>query len=324
MGYRIRHLLIVAVGAMSVALGASCSKGGASDSASSTVRPNGNRPPVVMAAKILNAPLSQAAPVSVQIQAEDPEREAVTYQYQWYANDAPIVGQTSPTLPPGFLRRGQRISVEIVPADPGQKGQAYRTAAVMVGNSPPMVVSVVLQPAGAGEGSRVEALAEVTDPDHDRVDLTYRWFQGDTLVKEGEESSLSVKALDPRLPVLVEVIASDPEAAGKPLRSAQLMVSNHPPQIISVPPGASGAGGFEYIVKAVDEDGDPIMYQLEQAPFGMTIDGTTGRLYWAVPAGSAGAFHIKVLAKDGQGSMAYQEFDVTFTKEGAPGKPAGA
>lgn len=262
-----------------------------------------------------------AVPVSVQIQAEDPEREAVTYQYQWYVNETPMAGQTNPTLPSEGLRRGQRVSVEIVPADSVQKGQAYRTAGVLVGNTPPTVSAAVLQLADSG--ARVEAQVEVSDPDHDRIDLTYRWIQENKVIKEGEESSLLTKGLNPRVPVVVEVLPRDSEATGKPLRSAPVLLSNHPPQIVSTPPAPPGAGGYEYHVKAVDEDGDPISFQLEQAPVGMTIDETTGRLIWAVSAEQVGAVHVKVLAKDGQGSSAYQEFDLTFARETAPAKPAG-
>lgn len=316
-----RQRLILVAGVLGVLFGAACSGGGVSDATSPAARSGGNQPPVVTSAKILDAPLSLAVPVSVQIQAEDPEREAVTYQYQWYVNEAPIVGQTNPTLASSGLRRGQRISVEIVPADSVQKGQAYRTAGVLVGNTPPTVSAAVLQLADSG--ARVEAQVDVSDPDHDRIDLTYRWLQENKVIKEGEEPSLLTKGLNPRMPVVVEVLPRDSEATGKPLRSAPLLLSNHPPQIVSTPPAPPGAGGYEYHVKAVDEDGDPISFQLEQAPVGMTIDETTGRLIWAVSADQVGAVHVKVLAKDGQGSSAYQEFDLTFARETAPAKPAG-
>lgn len=321
MCYRSRQRLIVGAGALSILIGAACSGGGASDVSPPAARSEGNQPPVVTSAKILDAPLSLAIPVSVQIQAEDPEREAVTYQYQWYVNEAPMAGQTNPTLASDGLRRGQRISVEIVPADSVQKGQAYRTAGVLVGNTPPTVLTAVLQL--ADNGARVEAQAEGSDPDHDRIDLTYRWFQENKVIKEGEESFLLTKGLNPRVPVVVEVLPRDSEAAGKPLRSAPLLLSNHPPQIVSTPPAPPGTGGYEYLVKAVDEDGDPISFQLEQAPAGMTIDETTGRLIWAVSADQVGAVHVKVLAKDGQGFATYQEFDLTFARETTPAKPAG-
>lgn len=313
--------MVLGAGAIGVLFGAACSGGGTGDVPYAKAQSKVNQPPVVTSAKILDAPLSLAVPVSVQIQAEDPEREAVTYQYQWYVNEAPMAGQTNPTLPPDGLRRGQRVSVEIVPADSVQKGQAYRTVGVLVGNTPPTVSAAFLQLADSG--ARVEAQVDASDPDHDRIDLTYKWLQEDKVVREGEEHSLLTKSFNPRVPVVVEILPRDSEATGKPLRSAPLLLSNHPPEIVSTPPAPAGTGRYEYFVKAVDEDGDRIAFQLEQAPPGMTIDEATGRLIWAVSTDQVGTVHVKVLAKDGQGSAAYQEFDLTFARETAPAKPAG-
>ncbi|ULA62317.1 MAG: hypothetical protein LZF86_10178 [Nitrospira sp.] len=313
--------LIVGVGALGLLCGTACSGGGTGDGPYAKAQVAANQPPVVIAAKILDTPLSLTAPVSVQVQAEDPEREAVTFQYQWYVNEAPLAGQTNPTLPAEGLRRGQRISVEIVPADSVQKGRVYKTAEALVGNTPPTVSSVVLQLADSG--ARVESNVTASDPDYDRIDLTYRWLQGNIVIKEGEEASLSTKGLSPKVPVFAEVTARDPEVASKPFRSMPLLLDNHAPQIVSTPPVPSGTGRYEYFVKAVDEDGDQIAFQLEQAPSGMTIDETTGRLSWTVPANHVGVFHVRVLAKDGQGVAAYQEFDLTFANETASAKPAG-
>lgn len=318
---RSHQRMVLGAGAIGVLFGAACSGGGTGDVPYAKAQSKVNQPPVVTSAKILDAPLSLAVPVSVQIQAEDPEREAVTYQYQWYVNEAPMAGQTNPTLPPDGLRRGQRVSVEIVPADSVQKGQAYRTVGVLVGNTPPTVSAAFLQLADSG--ARVEAQVDASDPDHDRIDLTYKWLQEDKVVREGEEHSLLTKSFNPRVPVVVEILPRDSEATGKPLRSAPLLLSNHPPEIVSTPPAPAGTGRYEYFVKAVDEDGDRIAFQLEQAPPGMTIDEATGRLIWAVSTDQVGTVHVKVLAKDGQGSAAYQEFDLTFARETAPAKPAG-
>jgi hypothetical protein len=54
----------------------------------------------------------------------------------------------------------------------------------------------------------------------------------------------------------------------------------------------------------------------------MTIDEATGRLNWAVSTDQVGVFHVKVLAKDGQGSAAYQEFDLTLARDPTSAKPA--
>jgi hypothetical protein len=282
---------------------------------------SGNRPPVVHAVTFLHNPIPLTGPVAVQIVADDPEREAVSFQYQWYVNDAPLNGQTSPTLPAKLLRRGQMVSVEIVPVDSTQKGKPFMSLAIAVGNTPPQVTSVTLAPLTAQPGERVEALAEASDPDHDRTDLTYRWFRNTTMVKEGAESYLDTSGFAPRDQIAVEVTPHDPQESGVSLRSAPLILGNRVPKIVSVPPAWITGSQYEYGVKAVDPDGDRITYQLESAPAGMMINEQSGHLAWPIPSNQTGTFHVKVLAKDEQGAAAFQEFDLTLTTPSS--QPAG-
>lgn len=261
--------------------------------------------------------------MSVQIHAEDPEREAVTYRYQWYVNNAPLSGQTNAMLPAELLRRGQMVSVEIIPADATQKGEAYRTTPVVVGNSVPRVTVVTLAPLTARPGERLEAHAEASDPDYDRVDMIYRWFRNASAVKEGDEPFLDTTGFAARDQIVVEVTAQDPAASGNVVRSAPVTLGNRPPKIASVPPVPSSADYYEYAVRAIDPDGDRMTYQLEAGPVGMTIGEESGRVTWAIPTNSQGIFHVKVIANDGQGGTAFQEYDLTFTA-GSPPKPPGA
>ncbi|ALA60818.1 putative Ig domain-containing protein [Nitrospira moscoviensis] len=271
-----------------------------------------NRPPVVHSVTFLHNPIQLKGPVAVQVLADDPEREAVSLQYQWYVDDLPLAGQTNPLLPAELLRRGQMVSVEIVPVDSTQKGKPFRSSAIAVGNTPPQVTSVTLAPLTAQPGERVEALAEASDPDHDRTDLTYRWFRNTTTVKEGTESYLDTTGFVPRDQIAVEVTPYDPQESGGSLRSIPLILGNRVPKIVSVPPASTTGSQYEYRVNAVDPDGDRITYQLESAPPGMMINEQSGHLAWPIPSNQTGTFHVKVLAKDEQGAAAFQEFDLTL------------
>jgi hypothetical protein len=314
-----RILLLVAYLSASLA-GVSCTREGPAESAKASPAVGNNGPPVVTSAKILNAPLSLDSPVTVKIEAEDPEREAVSFRYQWYADDAALAGQTHPTLAPGLLRRGQMVSVEIVPADAAQTGKAYRTAAVVVGNTPPSMTSVLLMPQAARPGQTIEAQVEASDPDHDRVDVTYKWFRNQTVIKEGDESFLETIGLSSNDQIMVEVTAHDPSATGNSLRSDPLVLGNNDPKIVSAPPAPSAQDRYEYSVRAIDPDGDPLTYRLETAPPGMTINEQSGHLVWTLPADQPGTIHVKVIAQDGRGGAAYQEFDLTLSVPG-PTKP---
>jgi hypothetical protein len=290
-----------------------CTEGNMTETVSPVTPSGDNQPPVVTSAKILYAPLSQAAPIAVQVQSEDPEREAVFFQYQWYVDNVPLAGQIKATVPSELLRRGQTVFVEIIPSDGANKGRPYRTKSVMVGNTPPKATAVLLSPQIARTGDKLEAAVEASDPDHDRVSLTYKWYRNETMIKEGEESFLDTTGFVARDRITVEVTAHDPAATGNSLKSEPLVLENSAPKIISTPPNSESQGRFDYAVKAMDPDDDQVIYYLETAPTGMSISETSGHIVWQIPSEQKGIFHVKVVAKDGHGGMATQEFNLTLT-----------
>ena len=315
------HLLIT--GLSISLLGVSCTGGGSSEPSNAPASSGNNRPPVIKSARILSNPILLSGPVEVQIDAEDPEREPISFQYRWFVDNVALISQATATLPSEQLRRGQAVSVEITPTAGMQKGEVYRTATVAVGNTPPSIASVVLFPQTIEIGERLEAQVEASDPDHDRVDLTYRWLKNNVAIKEGEEPFLTTTGLSSRDQIAVEVTAHDPSATGNSVRSAALTFGNRPPKIVSVPPASDATSPYEYVVKAVDPDGDHMAFQLETAPPGMTINAQSGHIVWSLPSNQHGTFHVKVVAQDGQGGAAFQEFDLTLSAPAAA-KPAGA
>jgi hypothetical protein len=215
------------------------------------------------------------------------------------------------------------VSVVITPSDSLQKGQPYQTASVVVGNTSPRVSTVSLTPQTARPGDRLETQVEASDSDHDRVDLSFKWYRNDTLVKEGDEPFLDTTGFAAGDKVVVEATAHDPIGPGGFLKSEPLVLGNSGPKIISTPPISASQDHFDYFVKAVDPDGDRLTYHLENAPPGMTIGAESGHIAWQFPSDQQGTFHVKLVAKDSQGGMAFQEFDLTLTAA-APPKPAGA
>ena len=308
---------------MGITLCVACTDGEVTEGTAPVSRYSINRPPVVTTAAIVDTPLSQSAPAAVQIQSEDPEREAVSFHYQWYVDNAPIAGQTSATLPPEFFSRGQTVFVEIIPTDGTSKGQLYRTAGVVVGNSLPKISAISLVPQTVRAGERLEAQVQASDPDHDRIDLIYKWYRNDTLIKEGEDPFLDTVGFSAPDQVAVEVTASDPTGSASSLKSESLALGNSGPMIVSTPPTKSVQERFDYSVKALDPDGDPLTYHLEMAPPGMTISSDTGHIGWQIPTDQEGTFHVRVVAKDGRGGLATQEFDVTLSATTSPA-PRGA
>ncbi len=48
------------------------------------------------------------------------------------------------------------------------------------------------------------------------------------------------------------------------------------------------------------------------APPGMTIDRVSGLVNWPVTPGLAGTHRVKIMADDGQGGAAWQEFEISI------------
>lgn len=307
-----------------LAVDASCTDGSSPNAPGGAAGTSkGNQAPVVTSAKILSDPIVLTGPVAVQVVAEDPEREAVSFHYQWFVDDAPLLKQTKAILPAELLRRGQAVMVEITPTDGTNRGQPYKTKPVVVGNTSPKITSLTFVSQVLRSGEKIQVQVEADDPDHDRVDLAFKWFRNGTMVKEGEEPFLDTVGFVSGDRIAVEVVAQDPEKSSSSLMSDPLVLGNSAPTIVSSPPAPGVQDRFEYAVRAVDLDGDKLTYQLETAPPGMTITESSGQIAWSIPADQQGTFRVKVVATDGHGGMATQEFDLTLTTTN-PAKPDSA
>ena len=271
-----------------------------------------NRPPTVRLVTIVPAPLTLAGPITAHVAADDPDGTEPTKRFQWIINGAPVVGATGFELRPDHVKRGDQVALEVIASDGQAESAPYRTEPVVVGNAPPLVSHVSIEADAAEKGNRVFARVEALDPDRDEIHLTYRWWRNEKQVKEGEESDLDTMGFNRKDFVAVEVIARDQEATGLPIRSAPIVLGNSSPEIVSTPQALTNRVQYEYVVQAKDVDGDTVSFRLETAPPGMTIDRVTGLVSWPVNPGLAGTHRVKVMADDGQGGTAWQEFEVSI------------
>lgn len=283
----------------------------------------GNHAPVARAVTLQPHPLTLTGPVLAIVEAQDIDRNPLRFRYDWTVNGTLVHGQNGEQLSADRLKRGDRVSVQVWPHDGIVEGVPVISDTVVVGNTPPQITAIELTPQALEPGGKLSAEVTASDSDHDRIDLAYRWLRNDVVVKEGEEAFFDTRELAPRDKIVVEVTARDSQAVGNMLRSDVVTLGNTAPTIVSTPPAPVTPDHYEYAVRAADPDGDRLTYELEMAPAGMTIEPGSGRITWMIPPGNRGVFRVKVLAKDGQGGTAYQEFDLAFGVS-LPGKPAGA
>ena len=293
------------------------------DGPSSTSEASPQRVATIRLATIIPDPITLNETVKVMIETDESRSGTAGFQYQWMVNGSPVPDQTGPTLTPSVLKRGDRVAVDLVPTKGTIQGTRYQAGPVVVGNTPPVVAHLSIE-RPADPHAPAFAKMEAIDADQDEMQFDFRWWRNNKLVKEGPEQTLDTIGFQIQDTLEVEVTPRDHLSAGKPVRSEAVYVGNSPPKIVSVPAMLTGRERYEYTVKAVDADGDPLSFVLEAAPPGMVIDKETGHLVWQIPPGQLGRHRVRIVAEDGQGGTAFQEFDFTLPDSSKPTKPEGA
>lgn len=271
-----------------------------------------NHPPAIRSITLSPIPIVRDGMVTATVEAEDLDRDALTFTFKWIVNDEPRPEEVSSTFHPERLNLGDRLAVEAIPHDGKIAGSPVRSKSVVVGNTPPVIRAVTIQPSSAKVGDRLIATVEGSDIDGEEIRYMYRWSHNNQVVAEGDQGTLDTTGFSRGDVIAVSVTPHDRGSHGKEKLSDLLTLANSPPKFTSSPPGIMANGQFGYVASAVDPENDPVTFALESAPSGMTIDEKAGRIQWQVPAASAGVYKVKVLVKDDHQGWASQEFDVTL------------
>lgn len=300
-----------------------CNSSSTPDNGLSSPSDTPQRLATIRLATITPDPITLNETVKVMIETDDGHSDSAGFQYQWTANGDPLRGQTGPTLTPSMLKRGDHVSVGLVPTSGTVQGTHYQAGPVVVGNTPPVVAHLSIERPDDPHAP-VHAKLEAIDADQDEMQFDFRWWRNNKVVKQGPEQMLDTTGFQVKDTLEVEVTPRDQLSAGKPVHSEQVYVGNSPPKIVSTPAALIGRERYEYTVKAVDGDGDPLSFLLETAPPGMVINKETGHLVWHIAPEQLGSYRIRIIAEDGQGGRAFQEFHFTLPDPAAPAKPEGA
>lgn len=272
-----------------------------------------NRPPAIRSAHMAPDPLTLGGPISIEIDAEDEDGDFLRYEYRWWVNDHILRNATAPSIPSELLKKGDKVVAEVVAFDGKERGSAFKTAPVAVQNSRPVVNRVSLEfESSPASAARLKARVEGLDHDGDDIRYVYRWWRNETLIKEGLEEVLDTTGFARKDSIVVEVIPQDPDEEGTPYKSSPAVVGNAPPRILSKPSAPDRQGNYQYRVQADDPDGDSLAYALETAPPGMAIDTASGEISWTVSSELAGTHRVKISVDDGQGGIAWQEFEISI------------
>ena len=279
-----------------------------------------NQSSVIQSAHLVPNPVLRNALVTISVDKDEIRGQGLTYRYQWYVNGVAVYGATRVSFDPASLRRGDVVTAEVLASNAQGESVSYTASPATVSNAPPIISRVVLEQDSSQGESRLLAKVEAVDADQDDIRYVYRWLRNNSMVKEGSENVLATTGLARKDIVTVEVTPYDLDGAGLPARAAPLAVGNNPPRILSQPAVVTNPDVYEYLVEAKDPDGDPVHFELESAPAGMTVDRATGRLNWRLSPDLNGTHHVKLVVLDDEGGRGWQEFDLSLA---LPVQPTG-
>jgi hypothetical protein len=255
------------------------------------------------------------------VQASDADGGSLRLRYAWTLDGAPVGGD-APELALEQGRKGGDLELTVIASD-GSAESAPAHARTVLGNRPPLLTGVVLEPAESLQvGGRVKAVPEAQDPDDDtlRYEVTWR-VNGDAVPGSGLE--FETKGLRRGDRIQAEIRATDGNVTTEPVTSRDVQIGNSAPRIVSRPETRFEDGVFHYAVEAKDPDGDRnLRFSLLRAPAGMSIDRFDGAIRWAPKPEQTGAHPVEVTVADSMGGQVVQAFEVTIGSE--PGRPAVA
>lgn len=282
----------------------------------------GNEAPIIVKAVIQPENAGASDPLTLELLVRDPDQDRVRTTVEWYRNGELVEDLTDLSVPAGQFARGDRVYA-IAYATDGSHDVSAQTAALSIGNAKPRVKSLKITPDRATALDLLQAEAEVTDDDGDRVELQYRWLRNGEPVPDANNARLAPGIAHRGDTVAVQVNVSDGSDETGWIQSKSLQLANAAPTITTKPNyELTGSGQYSYEVGAKDPDGDsPLRYEVVQGPPGMSVDVTGGLVTWRVPADAKGVYPIEIAVSDPHGGKTTQSYSLAVDWE-VPARPA--
>jgi hypothetical protein len=205
--------------------------------------------------------------------ADSPEQAPVI----WFVNSTMV--SVEPSLDGSLFDSGDTIEAEVSPYDGEEWGAALVTPQILVGNTAPTLLTVVILPAEPTEDSVLSAeLVGLSDPDPaDVVQTQYSWTVNNAAA--GSSPTLSGADFARGDVISVEVTPYDDTEFGASVTALPVIVQNSPPSMTSVSISPDPADVTVPFLQAVgsgfaDPDGDSDQTSYEWFVGGVSV--TTG------------------------------------------------
>jgi Purple acid Phosphatase, N-terminal domain len=263
----------------------------------------------------------------------DPDRDTLSYHYQWSVNGTPANGATGSTLDlskVGNGDRGDKITVRLSASD-GTASSADAIDEVTIANSAPAAGSVTITPANPTTNQTLTATpAGFTDPDGDELTYSYQWSVNGTPINGATGSTLALSAPghgNAGDSVAVHVSADDGHGASSPAVSDEAKISalnaNPDAGTVKIAPHSPTTNQMLIATPAgfTDRDGDRLTYTYRWLRNGTPIPGATNNTLDLSAAGHGDpgdTIEIELYVSDPHGADSAKATDRVSVVNSAP------
>ena len=271
-----------------------------------------NRAPVIESVALSPKTPTPQSEIRAVVDVRDPDGDPVRLHYRWLLNGREIASSERPVVFVNEIAKGDQLEVEVSATD-GHLDARPMTAQASMGNRPPVLSAVALDPFGdVRAGEVLSATPMVRDPDGDELSFEYTWQVNGKV--RGHKRSFDTRGLKRGDQVQASVVADDGTVRTESVASPILQLRNTPPVIVQLPVVQTESGTFRYGFEAHDADGDRnLRFFLAKGPPGMRMDPMSGELSWTPTVSQAGVHDVEVGVKDGAGEGTTFAFQVTVT-----------
>jgi hypothetical protein len=184
----------------------------------------GNTPPLVNWVEIKPKRPTSNDTLEVAVSGKDADQDQLIYAFRWSINGETVMGQVDPTLEKQYFRRGDRVQVSVTPFDGSEWGREGTSPNVVIGNSPPAIVS---NPPERFESMSYRYQLKAEDADGDPVRFSLRGNVPPGMKIDTDTGLVEWEMVIPKETTTweYEVVAQDPEG----LKSVQKITLKYSP-----------------------------------------------------------------------------------------------
>jgi RHS repeat-associated protein len=279
-----------------------------------------NFAPVITSSPSLSALVG--LPYQYQVLAQDAESDPLSYQLTTFPLGMLIDPATGllTYIPTADQLGTQTVTIQVSDGQGGLTTQSFSLVVeATAANHLPIIASSPRTTVGIGQVYLYQVTA--IDPDADPLSITLA-----TAPTGMSIDSAGLIRWQPAAGQLganaVEVVVDD-DRGGVVTQDFTITVNaqanNQAPQIVSTP-NSSGAVNqpYQYDAVAHDPDNDPIVWDLVEAPDGMSLNLNLGTLRWTPTPDQIGAQHVVLRATDNFGASAIQSFTIFVQSANRP------